>query len=75
MTVVSRNLVTVMSLVSRKRVEEVPRNLETARSLLRNLVTEMSFSSRNLVTVISFSSRNLATASSRNLVTVTSLEA
>ena len=31
-TVVSRNFVTVMSLVSRKRVDAVPRNLVTARS-------------------------------------------
>ena len=43
----------------------------------RNLVTEMSsgFCSRNFVTEMSFSSRNLVTVVSKNLVTVTSLEA
>ncbi len=56
-TVTSRNFVTEMSLVSRKRVEAVPRYLDTARSLYRNLVTEMSLASRNLVTVISLVSR------------------
>jgi len=53
-TVTSKNLVTVMSLLSRKRVEAVPRYLVTATSFCRNFVTEMSFSSKNLVTVISF---------------------
>ena len=71
-TVESRNFVTVMSFVSRKRVMPVPKNLATATSLCKNFVTEISLSSKNLVTETSFSSRNLVTEASKNLVTVVS---
>ena len=56
-TVTSRNFVTVMSLVSRKRVEAVPRNFVTEISFYMNSFGDISFSAKNLVTVMSLVSK------------------